>query len=74
MATVEENITTVFKNVRLKQGFLEAFQTGQSAIPGSSVVLDLSPEDKQVLRDRAIELCDESIAALNEIRTAAGGE
>jgi hypothetical protein len=74
MATIEENITTVFKNVRKKQSFLETFQSGSIVIPGTDISMDLSAEDVQSLKDQAVALCDESITALNEIRTAAGGE
>jgi len=74
MATILENITTVFKNVRKKQSFLETFQSGEITIPGTEIVLELTTADKQALRAQAVVLCDESIAALNEIRTAAGGE
>ena len=73
METVIENITIVFKNVRKKQQFLETFQNGYTVIPGTDIQLPLTNENKQELKAHAIALCDESIAALNEIKTAAGG-
>ena len=75
MATVDENISTVFKNVRKKQSFLEIFKSGVSRIPGTEIDLELSAENKQALKDKTVALCDESITALNEIKAAAqGGE
>lgn len=73
MATILENITIVFKNVRKKQSFLETFQAGYTVIPGTEIQLPLTAANKQALKAHAIVLCDESITALNEIKTAAGG-
>ena len=43
-------------------------------IPNTTIQLELSNEDKQALKAKTIELCNESITALNEIITAARGE
>ena len=73
MATVAGNINTTFKNARKMQQFLETYQNGYTVIPGTDIQLELSPEDVQALKDETVSLCDESITALNEIKTAASG-
>jgi hypothetical protein len=74
MATVDENISIVFKNVRKKQGFVETFKNGAAPIDGTEMTVPLSAEQIQELKNIVIGICDESIVALNEIRTAAGGK
>lgn len=73
MATVEENVYLVFKNARKKQQFLETYKSQSTTIPGTDIVIELTAEELQLLKDKTIELCDESITALNEIKTAASG-